>query len=165
MKYFFLLITILGIAVTDVDADSPRRPLPYVVTAGDGIVYFRMFPRPRQGNHSDGFGIAYRIRDDGGDVVLWRTQGWYSTEVFLSHDGYSLVAMGPWNGGSQPTKEDLALAFYRQGKLIKQYSTADLVKDNSKVTRSLSHYTRLARDAELLNVGLTCQLTCQALLI
>jgi hypothetical protein len=58
--------------------------------------------------------------------------------------------MGPWNGGSQRKREDLALSFYRDGNLRKQYSTADLVKDASKVRRSLSHYTWLARDSELL---------------
>ena len=150
MKYLLLLITILGIATQDLYADSPRTPFPYLVTAGDGTVYFRMFPRPRSGNHSDGFGVAYRVRDEGSDQVLWRTQGWYSTEVFLSHDGHFLVAMGPWNSGSRPKKEDLALSFYSDGKLVKQYSTADLVKDPSKVRRSRSHYTWLARDSELL---------------
>jgi hypothetical protein len=150
MKYILLLITVLCIAAQDLYADSPRTPFSYVVTAGEGKVYFRMFPRPRPGNHSDGFGVAYRVRDNGSDEVLWRTQGWYSTEVFLSDDGYFLVAIGPWNGGTQPRKEDLALSFYSDGKLIKQYSTADLVKDGSKVRRSLSHYTWLARDSELL---------------
>ena len=58
--------------------------------------------------------------------------------------------MRPRNGGSEPKKQDLAVAFYRQGKLIKQYSTADLVKDKSKVRKSLSHYMWLARDAELM---------------
>jgi hypothetical protein len=88
MKYLLLLITVLGIVAPDLYADSPRNPFPYVVTAGDGMVYFRMFPRPGPGNDSDGVGVAYRVRDDGSDVVLWRTQGWYSTEVFLSDDGH-----------------------------------------------------------------------------
>ena len=151
MKLVLLLITVVGIAVHDVNADSPRTPFPYIVTASNGIVYFRMFPRPRPGNWSDGYGIAYRIRDNGSDVEMWRTRGWFSTEVFLSNDGGFLVAMGPWNGGSEPRNEDLALAFYREGKVIKQYSTADLVKDKSKVMKTLSHYDWLARDAELKN--------------
>ncbi len=109
-----------------------------------------MFPRPHPDNWSDGYGTAYRIRNNGSDLLLWRTKGWYSSEVYLSHDGLSLVAMGLWNGGSEPRKEDLAVAFYTEGKLIKQYSTADLVKDKSKVMKSLSHYSWLARDVELL---------------
>ena len=131
MKYLVLAMMLLSIAAEGPYADSPRTPFPYVVTAGEGKVYFRMFPRSRPGNPSDGFGVAYRVRDNGSDEILWRTQGWYSTETFLSHDGYFLVAIGPWHGGSQPRKEDLALSFYSDGKLIKQYSTADLVKDAS----------------------------------
>jgi hypothetical protein len=149
MKHIFFLITVLGVAALNVYADSPRSPFPYVVRASDGSIYFKMFPGPHPGNHSDDFGIAYRIRDKGADVELWRTQGWYSTEVFLSNDGDFLVAMGPWNGGSEQKKEDLAVAFYRKGQLMKRYSTADLIKDKSKVGKSLTHYTWLARDAEL----------------
>ena len=132
MKWILLLIAALAAGAQDLYADSPRTPFPYVVTVGEGKVYFRMFPRPRAGNHSDGYGVAYRVRNNGSDEVLWRTQGWYSTEVFLSDDGYFLVAIGPWNGGSQPRKEDLALSFYSDGKLIKQYSTADLVRTGRK---------------------------------
>ena len=94
MKYILLLVTILVVAAHNVYADSPRTPFPYIVTAGHGNVYFSMFPRSRPGNHSHGFGIAYRIGDNGSDVELWRTPGWYSTEVFLSNDGDFLVMMG-----------------------------------------------------------------------
>jgi hypothetical protein len=104
MNYIFLLIATLGVTAHNVYADSSRTPFPYIVTAGDGIVYFRMFPRPRPGNSLDGFGIAYRIQDNDSDVALWRTQGWYSTEVFLSNNGDFLIAMGPWNGGLNQRK-------------------------------------------------------------
>ena len=72
--------------------------------------------------------------------------------MFLSNDGDYLAVMGPWNVGSEPKKEDLAVAFYREGKLIRKYSTADLVKDRSKAGRSLTHYTWLARDTELMKL-------------
>jgi hypothetical protein len=74
MKYIFLLVTLLSVTAHNVYADSPRTPFPYIVTAGHGAVYFRMFPRPHLGNWSDGFGIAYRIRDNGSDVELWGPQ-------------------------------------------------------------------------------------------
>ena len=64
-----------------------------------------------------------------------------------------LVAMGPWNEGTEPKKEDMAVAFYREGKLLKQYSTADLVKDKSKVLASISHYRWLARDVDRMAEG------------
>jgi hypothetical protein len=94
MKYIFLLVTFLSVTSYNVYADSPRTHFPYIVTAGNGIVYFRMFPRPRPSNYSDGYGIAYRIRDNGSDLELWRTAGWYSTEVFLSNDGAYLAVIG-----------------------------------------------------------------------
>lgn len=89
-------------------------------------------------------GIAYEITASGKLKELWRTSGWYSFQVFLSHDGRHLVRMGPWSVGSEPAHDDLAVAFYQDGKLLKSYSTAELVKDHSKVQRSVSHYTWLA---------------------
>ena len=90
-------------------------------------------------DQENGLGIAYRVRQDGTDEELWRTEGWYSFEVYLSFDGNYLVAMGPWSEGREPKKEDLAVAFYAKGKLLKQYSTTDLVRDKRKVVQSVSH--------------------------
>ena len=129
-------------------ADQPEFPYAYVASSPGGRFYFRMVPTVEGSvDRSDGFGIAYRVGNDESDEILWRTEGWYSFEVFLSFDGRCLVAMGPWNGGSRPSNDHLALAFYRDGKLLREYSTADLVEDGSKVTTSASHYTWLARDA------------------
>jgi hypothetical protein len=130
-------------------ADSPAPPVAYVTAASPGFAYFRMVPRPYdESGHLNGFGIAYRVGPDGADEELWRTEGWYSSEVFLSFDGQYLVAMGPWSSGHEPKNEDLAVSFYRNGKLLKQYSTADLVKDKTKVSASVSHYRWLARDVD-----------------
>jgi hypothetical protein len=118
------------------------------------MVYFKMVPRLSiRWDPPDGVGTAYRVRADGSDEILWRTEGWYSFEVFISRDGMYLVAMGPWNEGTEPKKEDMAVAFYREGKLLKQYSTADLVKDKSKVLASISHYRWLARDVDRMAEG------------
>jgi len=94
----------------------------------------------------EAFGAAYRIDDDGNFTELWKTSGWYSFEVFLSADGKYLVRMGSFGVGKQPEKKDLGIAFYKNGKLLKAYSTADLVKDNRKVVQTASHYMWLARD-------------------
>jgi hypothetical protein len=145
MKILAILSCALAVTASSLFADSPAPPVPYVAVAPRGAAYFKMIPRPG-GKWEDGFGIAYRLRQDGSDEELWRTDGWYSFEVFLSYDGDYLVAMGPWNAGHEPGKEDMAVAFYRRGKLLRQYSTADLVKDKSKVRASVSHYMWLARD-------------------
>jgi hypothetical protein len=57
----------------------------------------------------------------------------------------SVVRFGPWNRGHNPSTEDLALAFYLDGKLLKRYSTLDIVGREGKVERSVSHYMWLAK--------------------
>lgn len=144
-----IFLTLLSITVPALFADTPAPPSPYVTTASFRSVYFKMMPRPSTDwSRHDGFGIAYRLRPDGTDEELWRTEGWYSFEVFLSSFGQHLVAMGPWSEGKEPEAKDLAVSFYGNGKLLKQYSTADLVKNKSKVLRSESHYMWLDRDVK-----------------
>lgn len=48
-------------------------------------------------------------------------------------------------GRREPEEADLAVAFYDQGRLLKQYSTADLVQDKTAVVRTGSHYFWKAR--------------------
>ncbi len=144
MKHALLLLATI-LAVSRLSADSPAPPYAYVKSAPRGMTYFRMIPKSSE-DRSDGRGIAYRVTDSGVDEELWRTEGWYSFEVYLSPDGKFLVAMGPWSIGREPDKDDLAVSFYADGKLIRQYSTADLVKNKSKVVQTVSHYFWLARD-------------------
>ncbi len=145
MRNLLLLgIALMIVAAPHLDADSPKPPFPFIVTAADGTFFFKMLPGPS----GAGLGIACRLLQDGSSEELWRTEGWYSFEVFLSREATFLVAMGPWNDGQEPKKEDLAVSFFHQGKLLKRYSTLDLVKDKSKVKASKSHYRWLARDLE-----------------
>jgi hypothetical protein len=124
-------------------ADSPAAPVAYVVTSSSGRYTFHMLPADEDS------GVAYEIKPSGGLKEIWRVKGWYSFKVFLADDGRHLVRMGPWNEGSNPTPDHLAVAFYRDGILLKSYSTAELVKDHSKIVSSVSHYRWLAgRDDE-----------------
>lgn len=139
----------LSIFCSGLRGDTPPAAFAHITTGFGGMLYFRMIPRANTGlDWRDGYGIAYRVKPDGSDQELWRTEGWYSDEVFLSDDGRSLVAMGPWNWGDAPKREDVAVSFFRDGKLLKRYSTADLVKDTSKILKSVSHYQWLARSTE-----------------
>jgi len=125
-------------------ADTPGDPVPLAFTSeSSSNVIFTMTPAKYDKDYKvekEAFGIAYKLGEDGKLKELYRTKGWYSSEVFISRDGRYLVRMGPWNQGSKPSKDDLAVAFYKDGKLIKQYSTEEMVKDKSKVDRSVSHY-------------------------
>jgi len=140
----FALPLICLMAISSLKADSPAPPVPLAFTNDYGSdVVFTMVPAKYGKDYMverEAFGVAYQVQGDGSLKELYRTEGWYSFQVFVSQDGRHLVRMGPWSVGSEPTKEDLAVAFYKDGKLLKQYSTADLVKDKSKVIPTASHY-------------------------
>ncbi len=89
----------------------------------------------------NGKGILYRIHPSNGtESPWWKTEGWYARRVFISENGEYLARLNDWPAGAEPADDDLGIAFYNIGKLIKKYSTKDLVKDSSAVDRSLWHY-------------------------
>lgn len=92
------------------------------------------------------FGKAYKLNDDGSSTLMWEVSGWYSFENYLSSDGRYLVRMGDWPQGETVSKDHMAVAFYDNGKELKRYSTADLVKNPRKIQRTVSHYFWLAED-------------------
>jgi hypothetical protein len=148
MRFFFpyLLLLIPGAVL----ADSPAEPTPQITTSRSKTFFFTMAP-PKYKDVGETywklirepFGAAFELREDGTFRELWTVKGWYAFEVFLSDDGRYLVRMGDWPTGERPSKDHLAVAFYDRGKLLAQYSTADLVKDPTKVLRSVSHYVWL----------------------
>lgn len=95
----------------------------------------------------EAYGIAYRLDDTGVPRELYRTKGWYSFEVYVSRDAKFLVEMNSFPVGQRPHRKHRAIAFYSEGRLIKSYSTAELVKDERKVRPTVSHYLWLARNA------------------
>ena len=58
----------------------------------------------------------------------------YSSEVILADDGRHLIAFGPW----AMDMTDLAVSFYEEGRLLKEYRVLDLI-DPDKVQRTVSH--------------------------
>jgi hypothetical protein len=142
----------LLLACSATHADQETAPRPRVFASDEGAIVFAMLPPlldDKTGRAKrEGHGIAYRMDAKGAFQMLYRTEGWYADEIFLSRDGRYLVRMGPWARGRAPAKDHLAVAFYRDGKLLKQYSTAELVKDASKVRASVSHYFWRADEAE-----------------
>lgn len=150
MKNFVWVISICSLAFSAcARADTPAPPYQYVaVSQHIGWVYFLMVPRQLSGQsprdrflNPDGFGVAYQLLPDGTSKELWRTDGWYSYEVFLSINGEDLVAMGPWNELPGPKSDDVALSFFHRGKLVRKYNVLELVRDKSKIIESVSHYS------------------------
>lgn len=120
-------------------ADDEALPVPYVTAAPNGHFYFKMIPDSPL-DREKGRGICYQVLGERNDQIFWETSGWYSSRVYLTHDGKSLVRFGNWPRGHELSDDHVAIAFYFAGKLIKSYSTKDLVKDPQKIQTSMSHY-------------------------
>ncbi len=99
------LIAFIAVAwtITQIDAiaDSPAMPVPWVKTTERGNFLFKMVPPKwrEEGENfvteRDAFGVAYQITEDGEFHELWRTNGWYTFEGYLSEDGKYFVRFGP----------------------------------------------------------------------
>lgn len=130
-------------------ADSPTPPYTHIAASTNGKFYFKMIPDPNPQNlvlsQPRGVGIMYEVSSNGPDKELWRVSGWYAHAFYVSHDGKYLVRLGNWPVGDKPSHEDLAIAFYMEGKLIKSYSTKDIIRNPQSVIRSVSHYEYLER--------------------
>jgi hypothetical protein len=57
----------------------------------------------------------------------------------------SVVQLGPWARGQKASRDDLALAFYAGGALLRRYSTLDIAGSPDRVSASVSHYRVIAR--------------------
>ena len=137
---FWVIILTTGFT-TYPKADDEAGPYAYVVTAQWGRYYFKMSPDPKDPyDHEKGVGVAYSVSPKGVDQELWKTEGWYAFQTYLSSDGRHLIRLGNWPRGHAPSKDHLAVAFYEDGKLLKAHSTLDLIRNLSKVRPSVSHY-------------------------
>jgi hypothetical protein len=66
---------------------------------------------------------------------LWTVE-WFAHEVYISSDGRHLIRMGPWPSSS----DELAVAFYEDGRLLCEYRIYQLVSDPLSLPHSVSHF-------------------------
>ncbi|WP_435894710.1 hypothetical protein [Oceaniferula spumae] len=142
------LVTLLVLMTLNLPilADRPAGERPRIfVSEYWKTVTFSMMPgryayTPNRVMVSPPYGVAHRLQPDGSMKEIYRVSGWYSHQVFLSMDGRYLVRMGPWSPGRELSKDHVAVQFYKDGKLLKSYSTIDLVKDPKKIELTVNHY-------------------------
>ncbi len=149
MRTLSISVLVFLIFVSCARSDDPTEPTPLLFTPEySGEVCFCMVPRqysePDRKVIREPYGILYRLTRAGKMEEVYRTEGWYSFKVYVSADGRYLVEMGPWNSGSEVSEKHLAVAFHKDGKLLKSYSTAKLIKDQEQLEYSTSHYRWLA---------------------
>jgi hypothetical protein len=129
----FLISTACLIAGHATALTGVEPPLAFASDFGSSIFTMAQRQYGEDSKLKKALGVAYLVQWDGSLKELYRTEGWYSSEVYISRDGQYLVRMGDIGFGSKPRKDDLAVAFYHNGKLLKEYSTADLITDHSKI--------------------------------
>jgi len=141
----FIALAAMATMPMNAMADSPAAPRPWVATSKHGDFVFKMVPPKwkEEGNkyvvEREPFGVTYEISEDGEFKEVWRTEGWYTFEGYLSEDGRYFVRFGPW-ASDQKNHTDLAIAFYDRGKLIKQYQVKELIRKPDLLEDSVSHY-------------------------
>jgi len=126
------LFSSIAFFVNAIFYDEEIAPYTYTIYSSNKDYSFKM--------NSDSSGIAYQIRNTRYKKEMWKTNGWYSFQTFITDDGKYLIRLGNWPRGESPSEKDLAIAFYNKGKLIKSYSTRELIKNDSLVVVTVSHY-------------------------
>ena len=148
-------------------ADDEASNVPHVVAGPYGRCYAESVPRyhrdpaavPRQQGHTE----VYQV--EASEDVLLQQYDWFSQFLFLRCRPGSetfVVRVGPWHRGHNPRPDHLAIAFYLSGRLIKRYSTLDIVGNEKaekgafskykNVSASVSHYTVFASFPELTKI-------------
>lgn len=145
-KIGILVLLFLLVLSSSGFADSPGLPYSYKKILADGKLVFVMLSpsiikEPGFENYPNS-GLYY---NDGSNNSIWAVD-WYSGEsgVFFSSDGGCLARFGPWpglNNKGQPDLNQLAVAFYKEGQLMKQYQIGDLIVRPEILQRSVSHFT------------------------
>ncbi|OPY01258.1 MAG: hypothetical protein A4E60_01800 [Syntrophorhabdus sp. PtaB.Bin047] len=136
-----LQLIVLSLALcVPASADTPAPPRDYAKETEDGQYIFIMLAPPERWVSKDAelrktYKTSGLYRNDGSTTPLW-TVYWYSFSVYPSSDGRHIVRMGPWAS----SVDQLALAFYEDGKELKSYRIRDLVKNQLKLKHTVSHF-------------------------
>lgn len=140
---FPLFAAILIILSPTAFADEEASNSVHVVSATYGTHYAKSIPAENSG--TKGQTQIYRVTKDKDE--LEHTYDWFASQIYLqgTAKGTAVVRLGPWARGHEAGKDDLAIAFYLNGKLLKGYSTLDIAGKPDKVQSSTSHYSVLGK--------------------
>ena len=143
-RVFAALLSVLAVAPSAVVGDTEGRAQVYVQssatdgTAYRGDRYAKCIPSDERG--TTGRTLIYKVK--AGADELEDAYDWYSWEVYLAgtNQGTLVVRVSSGFRGSGPQKEDLAVAFYAHGKVLREYSAVDVAGGPEGVRVSTSHY-------------------------
>lgn len=122
-------------------ADQEDSNRTYVTTSKHGQYYAKSIPYERYG--LKGITKVYQVSKN--EDILIQTYDWYSPQIYL--EGFTgtqeiyVIQMGPWHRGRKASAEHHAMAFYKNDRLLKKYSTLDIASTTNYIDTSVSHYT------------------------
>lgn len=151
-------------SVFPVLADQEASNVAHVASGTHGRCFAKSIPThvydPHDGPRQQGTTCVFRV--SAGEDVLIHEFDWFSQNLSLrcGQSGRTItVRLGPWHRGHDPKDEHLAIAFYRDGELIRSYSTLDIsgnakagntgISQYQNVSASVSHYTVFAELPEM----------------
>ena len=134
-----LVCAAVEIGASSAFADSTADPYSYTKSIAGGKFVFAMIARDAKLDAHPQIRGTFRVsglyKNDGTNVPLW-TVDWYSYNVMLLDDGVHLVRPGPWASDY----DDLAVAFYANGKLVREYAIDELVRFPQLMPHTASHF-------------------------
>jgi hypothetical protein len=143
-----LLCLFLALGAT-ARSDDEASNTPHVVASQYGKCYAKSINAEPYG--SKGKTYVYAVTAD--EDKLTESFDWFAGSMYVECNvgkegqltATSVVRLGPWARGHQASAEHLAIAFYFDGKLVKQYSTLDIAGSPTSVAASVSHYSVFER--------------------
>ena len=140
MNAKLLIIAALSLAfsIDIIFADDEAANRPVVRSSEYGSMFGKSIPEESYGQKG-----KTRVFSVGADRdTLVYEYPWYANIFYIGGSGErTLIRFGPWQRGSNPEKDHLALGIYRDGKTVKEYSTIEMVNFGSGISTSVSHYT------------------------
>ncbi|MBS1797600.1 MAG: hypothetical protein JSS81_27500 [Acidobacteria bacterium] len=127
----------LGLAAA-VFADQEAGPFPYkAVTADRKYIFVVTDPKCGLCGIDGDYKQSGMYRNDGSTAPLW-TVDWMN-RIFLPNDGRHVVRLGRWARYSATYREEL-FTFVEEGRVLKTYTTVELVDFPYLLPHSVSHY-------------------------
>ena len=133
--FFLALACLVAVARADDEASNST----YVQSGEYGSCYAKSIPAEAYGGK--GTTRIYAVSDK--DDKLIQTYDWYAPKIALidTGNGLAVVRFGSWARGRKANADELAIAFYLDGKLLHSHSTLDIAGKPDNVSSSVSHYT------------------------
>ncbi|MEO8164340.1 MAG: hypothetical protein ABI619_02995 [Betaproteobacteria bacterium] len=149
MKSQRVIVAAILLSSTAVGADDEAGNSPRVFASRYGNCYAKSVPAEAYGDK----GVTQVFIVSAGTDNLADTYNWYAPQLFLECNvapvgkpvAVAVARIGSWPRGRRASAVDLAVAFYREGLFLKQYSTLDIAGAAENVRASMSHYVVLGQ--------------------